>query len=255
MARFSKGTHGFARQKAPQEDEQAQVPEAPARQPAQAQVGRGLAIDSQRHLFDIPNGITYLNCAYMSPQLRSVTEAGLQAVRAKSEPWEVIPEDFFTASEHLRGLFASVVGGDRDGVALIPAVSYGMGVATANVKLSVGDRIVVLAEQFPSNVYPWQAAAETSGAEMVTVGRPDDLDWTAAILDAIDERTAVVATPNVHWTDGSLVDVAAVGAAARQVDATFVIDATQSLGALPLDVSVVRPDYIVAGGYKTLLGP
>lgn len=212
-------------------------------------------MESQRHLFDIPDGVSYLNCAYMSPQLRSVTEAGLRAVRAKSAPWEVSPPDFFTASEHLRGLFASVVEGDRDGVALIPAVSYGVGIATANTKLSPGDRIVVLAEQFPSNVYPWQVAAETAGAEVVTVPRPEDFDWTAAILEAIDERTAVVATPNIHWTDGSLVDVAAVGVAARAAGAIFVVDATQSLGALPFDVTAVQPDYVIGGGYKTLLGP
>jgi selenocysteine lyase/cysteine desulfurase len=121
--------------------------------------------------------------------------------------------------------------------------------------LASGDRIVVLEEQFPSNVYPWRAAAESVGAEVVTVARPPDHDWTAAILETIDERTAVVATANTHWTDGSRVDVAAVAAAAHAVGASYVIDATQSLGSLPLDVSAVEPDYVIAAGYKGLLGP
>lgn len=191
----------------------------------------------------------------MSAQLRSVTDAGLAAVAAKSHPWEVTPEDFFVGSEHLRGLFATLVGGDRDGAALIPAVSYGVTIAANNTPLRQGDRIVVLEEQFPSDVYAWQVAAATTGAEMVTVPRPDDHDWTGALLETIDDRTAVVCVPNLHWTDGSLIDVVAVGAAARSVGATFVIDASQSLGSLPLDVSEVQPDYLITVGYKTLLGP
>jgi selenocysteine lyase/cysteine desulfurase len=87
------------------------------------------------------------------------------------------------------------------------------------------------------------------------VKRPDAGGWTGAILDAIDARTAVVATAHIHWTDGSLVDVDVVGDAARAAGAAFVIDATQSLGALPLEVTETRPDFLIAGGYKSLLGP
>lgn len=65
----------------------------------------------------------------------------------------------------------------------------------------------------------------------------------------------MVAVPNCHWTDGSLVDLAVVGAAAREVGAALVVDVTQSLGAYPLDVEAVRPDFLVAAGYKWLLGP
>jgi selenocysteine lyase/cysteine desulfurase len=191
----------------------------------------------------------------MSAQLRSVTEAGLAAVAAKSHPWDVTSEDFFTGSEYLRGLFAKLIAGDVEGVALIPSVSYGVGTAAANTQLASGDRIVLLDDQFPSNVYPWRAAAEATGAEVVTVPRPADHDWTSAVLETIDARTAVVATANIHWTDGSLIDVAAVAAAARAVGAIYVIDATQSLGSLPLDVTVVQADYVIAAGYKGLLGP
>ena len=191
----------------------------------------------------------------MSAQLRSVTDAGLVAVAGKSHPWEVTPDDFFTASEHLRGLFAELVGADRDGAALIPAVSYGVATAVNNTRLHEGDRIVVLDEQFPSNVYGWQMAAAASGAELITVPRPPDHDWTNALLAAIDDRVSVVAVANVHWTDGGLIDLVAVGAAARTAGAVFVVDATQSLGSLAFDVGEVRPDYLIAGGYKTLLGP
>ena len=214
-----------------------------------------MTLGPQRQLFDIPPGVAYLNCAYMAPQLRSVTEAGLSAVQRKSSPWTVPPSAFFDESERLRSTFASVAGVDADAIALVPSVSYGIGTAVANVDIAAGQTVVVLAEQFPSNVYPWRAAAAASGAEVLTVARPADGDWTAAVATAVDERTAVVAVPQCHWTDGSIVDLVAVGAAAREVGAALVVDATQSFGAVPFDVAAVQPDFLVTAGYKWLLGP
>ena len=71
-------------------------------------------LGSQRDLFDIPAGVTYLNAAYMSPQLRAVTAAGLGAVRWGAHPWEKTIPDFFEPVEAARELFATIVGGDAD---------------------------------------------------------------------------------------------------------------------------------------------
>src|ERR671916_3308443 len=161
-------------------------------------------LSSQRDLFEIPEDIVYLNCAYMSPQLRPAREIGERAVSRKSRPWEITPDDFFEEAEEVRALFARLVGGDADGVAIIPSVSYGISVAAANVPVREGEKIVILEDQFPSNVYPWRELASRSGARLVTVPRPDDYDWTGALIEEIDADTAVVAAPNCHWTDGSL---------------------------------------------------
>jgi selenocysteine lyase/cysteine desulfurase len=204
-----------------------------------------------RALFELPDDVAYLNCAYMSPQLSAVREAGEVAIRRKSRPWEIAPSDFFEGSERLRQLAARVMGVDDRGIALVPAASYGMAVAAANLPVSPGGRVVVLAEEFPSDIYAWNARK----TELVTVPRPADFDWTAALLDAIDDRASVVVVSQCHWTDGSLVDLAAVAARARDVGAALVIDASQSLGAFPLDMAAVDPDFLIAVGYKWLLGP
>ncbi|WP_366934921.1 aminotransferase class V-fold PLP-dependent enzyme [Pyxidicoccus fallax] len=214
-----------------------------------------MSIPSQRHLFEIPDGVTYLNCAYMSPQLRSVRAAGEAALDLKARPWRVKPEDFFTGSEALRGLFARLVGADAEGVALVPSVSYGTAVAAANLRVREGQTLVVLAEEFPSNFYPWRELARRARAHVVTVARPEDGDWTRAVLAEVDSRCALVAVPHCHWTDGAFVDLVRVGARAREVGAALVVDGTQSVGALPLDVAAVRPDFLVSAGYKWLMGP
>lgn len=209
----------------------------------------------QRDAFDLPDGVAYLNCAFMAPQLRRVSEVGIAAVQRKQRPWRIGPADFFDDLERLRGLFAQLIQGDAEGVAVVPAASYAVSTAAANVSASGESRIVVLADQYPSNVYPWHDLARRSGASVVAVERPDDGDWTRAVVESIDERTVAVAVPNCHFMTGALIDVATIGEAARTVGATFVIDATQSLGVLPLDVNEVGADMVVAAGYKWLLGP
>jgi selenocysteine lyase/cysteine desulfurase len=116
-------------------------------------------LGDQRELFEIPEGVAYLNCAYISPQLRAVREVGEEPVRRKSRPWEIVPKGFFEDSEAARASFAELVGGEAEGVAIIPSVSYGMAVAAANVPVEAGQRILILEEQFPSNVYPWRELA------------------------------------------------------------------------------------------------
>lgn len=109
-------------------------------------------IPSQRHRFTLPGDVAYLNCSYLSPQLRSVTEAGRKGMRSKEQPWTVAPDDFFDPGDVVRERFATLTGVDAAGVALIPAASYGISVAAANLEILAGQTIVVLAEQFPSNV-------------------------------------------------------------------------------------------------------
>ncbi|MEM7043363.1 MAG: aminotransferase class V-fold PLP-dependent enzyme [Pseudomonadota bacterium] len=212
-------------------------------------------IPCQRHLFEIPEDVAYLNCAYMSPLSRSVAEAGMRAVGRKVAPWTVKPEDFFTESEQARALFGRLVNADADDVAIVPAASYGLAVAARNLPVTAGGRLMVLAEQFPSNVYTWRELAHEKGAEVITVDRPRDGDWTAAILDRLDERVAITALPHCHWTDGGIVDLVSVGERCRSVGSALVLDITQSIGALPFDVQAIRADYVVAGGYKWMMGP
>jgi selenocysteine lyase/cysteine desulfurase len=214
-----------------------------------------MILPSQRDLFEIPDDVAYLNCAYMSPLLRAARAAGEAALARKSQPWRITPHDFFADSEAARGLFAELIGADADGVALIPAASYGLAIAAANLPIREGQRILVLEDQFPSNVYVWRDLAARAGAVVETVPRPADFDWTTALLERIDERTAIVAVPHCHWTDGSLVNLVRVGERIRAVGAALVVDATQSLGAAPLSVGEVRPDFLVAATYKWLLGP
>ncbi len=229
--------------------------EAPQGTDRQGQAVQRVASQSMRSLFEIPEGVTYLNCAYMSPQLRSITAIGIDAVRGKATPWTIPSSQWFSRPEELRSLAAQVMGADADGVALVPSVSYGIATAAANLPIASGQSIVILDREFPSNVYAWRELAKKKNGRVVAVVRERGENWTGALLRTIDETTAIISVPNCHWSDGSKVNLELVGERAREVGASLVIDASQSLGASVFDLERIKPDFLTAVGYKWLLGP
>lgn len=214
----------------------------------------------QSNLFDLPENISYLNCAYMSPQLKSVTQVGLQTIQIKARPYETQVSDFFEPVEQLKQAFAKLINTPApQRIALIPSVSYGIANVVKNITLKENEKIILVDEQFPSNYYSWQRLAEQHNAQIKTIVPPDGDDraagWNAAILSSIDETTKVVAISHTHWADGTLFDLLAIRKKTRQVGALLVIDGTQSVGALPFDVQTIQPDALICGGYKFLFGP
>ncbi len=209
----------------------------------------------QRHLFDIPDDVAYLNCAYMSPLMKPALEAGTAGLARKAHPWELTPDKFFTGSDEFRATAAQLIDCPADCVAIVPSASYGIATAARNLPLRKGQSVLVLEEQFPSNYYPWQRRVEESDAALKVVAWPEDDDWTAAVLDSLTADVAIAALPQVHWTSGGRLDLVRIGATCRKLGAALVLDLTQSLGALPCSVREVQPDFAVAASYKWLLGP
>jgi len=217
-------------------------------------------LSCQRDAFSLPADVHYLNCAYMSPLPQVVEEAGVKGMLRKRNPALLQPDDFFQESEEVRSLFAGLINApEPSSIAILPSVSYGIGVAAQNTPVESGQNIVLLHEQFPGNVYGWRRLAWENGAEIRMVRPRDGEDrgriWNERILEAIDPATGVVALAPVHWTDGTVFDLAAIGAKAREVGAALVVDGTQSIGALPFDVQALKPDALIVASYKWLLGP
>ena len=212
-------------------------------------------IDDQRHLFDIPDGITFLNCASRSPLTTAAIAAGVAAVKRRLRPWERDAEEAAQTAERVRGLFAGMIGATADDVAIVPAASYGVATAALNLPVAAGQTIVVPEEPFPSNFFTWRDLARDTGARIETVPEPADGDWTAAVIARIGADTAIAAMSACRWTNGAAVDAEAVGARCRETGTALVLDATQSVGAMALDVGRIRPDFLIASGYKWLFCP
>jgi selenocysteine lyase/cysteine desulfurase len=212
-------------------------------------------IPCQRHLFDIPDDVAYLNCAYMSPLMTRAVEAGIAGLKRKAQPWQIVPDRFFSGSEEFRSVAARLLNSSAECVAIVPSASYGIATAARNLVVKKGQSILVLAEQFPSHYYSWQRLAEENGALLAVVPWPENNDWTAAVLNSLTPGVAIAALPNVQWTSGGKLDLVLIGDACRKLGVALVLDLTQSLGALPFSVGEVQPDFAVAANYKWLLGP
>ena len=236
------------------------------------------AVDAEGRLtcrkadFSLRAGAPYLNCAYMGPLPRVAEAAGVAALARKRHPTDIGAPDAFWESDGVRERFARMIGARDPGrVAIQPGVSYGVASAARNISVAPGQNLVLTHEQFPGNVYAWRRLAAERGAEIRAVGagdeagstvRPDKAGapsrgelWNERLLEAIDQSTAVVALPHVHWTDGTRFDLVEIGRRCREVGAALIVDGTQSIGALPFDARAIQPDAVICASYKWLLGP
>ena len=221
----------------------------------------GQPLICQRRQFSLPDGMHYLNCAFMSPLSERVQQAGIEGIRTESVPARIIAEDFFASVTRAKTLFSKVIGlSDPARVAVIPAASYGFATIAKNTSVSSGQNVVTLRGQFPSNVHVWRRLCDQTGSELRVVkppvtGTQKTHAWNESILAAIDRDTAMVAMGSVHWADGTRFDLESIGERAREMGSAFVIDGTQSIGVEPFDVERIRPDALVCAGYKWLTGP
>lgn len=211
--------------------------------------------NSLKDLFLLDEGLTYLNCANMSPMLKTVKEAGLQAIQTRATPWKISSEDWFTNAEKLRDLASKVFQTSSDNIALVPSVSYGLAVAAKNIKVEAGKEIIVLEQQYPSNYYVWENLAGQQNLEVVTVQKAKGKTLTESILEKISIKTGIIALPNCHWINGTYIDLQRISDASKFTGSYFVLDLSQSLGVLPIDIDKIQPDFAVSVGYKWLLGP
>jgi selenocysteine lyase/cysteine desulfurase len=216
-------------------------------------------LPSQRHLFEMPREICYLNAASYSPLALRTQEAGRAAVGRKGQPWTLDASFANTQHERARAAAARLINADPADIALIPSVSYGVATAAKSLTISRGARVIVLENDHSSPVLEWHARADAQGFVVETIRQPADGDWTAALLAAIERRAAppvgLASISSVHWSDGGLIDIEKVGAALRRQGAVFLIDATQGAGVLTMDVRRLDPDFVVFPTYKWLLGP
>jgi len=215
---------------------------------------------SQKHLFQLPEGIHYLNCAYMSPLLKSVEEKGIEGMQRKRNPISIKPVDFFTGVVGVREKFARMVHCEPMQVAVMPAVSYGMNSVIRNIAYRKGQHALTISEEFPSCYYTAQRWCRDHGAELRVVARNDDIpqkgkEWNTRILEAINKDTAFVVMASVHWMNGTRFDLKKIGARCKEVGAKLIVDGSQSVGALPIDVKACQIDALICAAYKWLMGP
>lgn len=156
--------------------------------------------------------------------------------------------------ERLRRTAAAMMGAEPREIGLIPNTTTGISLVAEGYPWQAGDNIVTLANEFPSNQYPWLNLA-SRGVETrrvpVDSGRVD----LAAVEAACDHRTRIVSLSWVGFATGWRIDVAAAAEMCHRRGALFFLDAIQGLGVFPIDVPAAGVDFLAADGHKWMLGP
>ncbi|KOY87798.1 aminotransferase class V [bacterium 336/3] len=217
-------------------------------------------MNNQKHLFQLPDDIHYLNCAYMSPLLKSVEDVGIEGLIRKRNPTTIRPKDFFEQAEELKENIGKLISSKATNIALVPSVSYGMASAINNLPLNNGNKAIVLEYEFPSGFYTLQKWCEKNAKNLQIIKAPESKEkrgknWNESLLEAINADTAVVVLSSVHWTDGTKFDLEAIGKKCRENNTFFIVDGTQSVGATSIDVVTCNIDALVCASYKWLFGP
>ncbi len=214
---------------------------------------------SQRHQFDIPRDVAYLNAAAWSPLPLATQEAARLAVGRKGQPWKLDARFADSQHERARAAAARLIGADPADVALVSSVGYGVAIAGKVFAPVRGSRVLVLENDHTSPVLEWMTRADAQGFTVETVAQPTNGDWTSAILAAIERPGArplsLASISSIHWSDGGLVDVDRVQAALRRQGAAFLVDATHGVGVIATDVKRLDPDFLIFPTYKWVLGP
>ena len=215
----------------------------------------------QKNKFILSGKKTYLNCAYMSPMLKKVEKAGIKGLKMKRAPYKITPDDFFKEVELLKKAYASLINTpEHERIAMVPSVSYGIANITNNIRLEKKDNVLLVGDQFPSNVYPWMELTKKYGAKLTFIQKPKQNNktgelWNKEILKNINKNTKVVSMGLVHWADGTIFDVQKIRKKTKDVGSLLILDGTQSIGVMPFDIQKTQPDALVCAGYKWLLGP
>ena len=196
----------------------------------------------------------YLNCAYQGPFPLATVARIHAACELKCHPERLTERDYFDPPEQVRARLAGLVGADAREIALTNSATQGIGIATTGLELNPGDEVVVARTNFPSNLFPWLHLRRRGVVVSVVEARDGyvHIDDVAAVLS---RHTRVLALDWVSYTTGARIDLAAFGELAHRYGAVFVVDGTQGIGALEVDVHKLPVDVFVGAAYKWLLGP
>ncbi|HKX08725.1 MAG TPA: aminotransferase class V-fold PLP-dependent enzyme [Stellaceae bacterium] len=207
-----------------------------------------------RGLYPVTAHETFLNHAAVGPiSTRVIAAMQAQLLRHATDPFR---QSQLNAPIYREGRerAARLVGGAPDRIAYIQNTSHGVSLLANGLGLNPGDNVIVPEREFPSNTLPW-LRLEAAGVEIRRVAAIAGRMTADAIRPALDARTRVVTLSHVQYWNGHRCDVAGIGGLCRPGGVHLIVDGTQSIGAMPLDMAASGVDAVVVSSHKWMLGP
>lgn len=197
---------------------------------------------------------TYLNCAYQGVFPLTAVARAHEAIELKCRPERLKSVEYFDLPKRVRNGLARIIGSAPDEIALTSGATHGIGVVAEGLQLKPGDEVIVAGSNFPSNLFTW-LHMRRRGVRVRVVknnGGPLHVDDVAREFTS---STRLLALDWVDYSSGIRIDLAAFGEMAHRRGALFLVDGTQGVGALELNVRDLPVDVLAVAAYKWLLGP
>jgi cysteine desulfurase / selenocysteine lyase len=212
---------------------------------------------------DLP--LVYLDSANTSQKPRSVIDAVTEHYERHNanihRAGHVLGEEATAAYEGARDKVAAFVGAAREEIVFTKNASEALNLVANTLawrspyQVREGDDVVITEMEHHSNIVPWQLLTERTGARLRWFGITDEGRLDLSGMDElITERTKVVSVVYVSNTLGTLNPVTEIARRAHEVGALVVVDASQAVPQLPVDVSALGADFVAFTGHK-MLGP
>lgn len=214
-----------------------------------------MSLELFRSSFEPIAPLVALNAAGISRCCRPAISAITTTAARMARGVVAIPE-LLEVHEAARASLGRLVGVPAEQVSMFHTCAAALSQVALGFPLRPDDEIVTWDQEYPSNAYPWHAAARRAGARLIVVPSTPGLEVeTQRLIDAIGPRTRVVALSWVQYQTGAITDLPAVAAACRRVGAWLVVDAAQALGVLPFDLESLGVDVVCGASHKWLTGP
>ena len=199
-------------------------------------------------------GICYLNNACAAPLSSSVKLAGWKSIQ--QPPWEINTDD---DQNEVQRLFSRLIGTDEYCIATMQSTAFAITLASQNIKrtISRGGSILVLQDQMCSAVYGLQNICDTDSrfSLEVTPYPTGEGGWTQSVLARLSEDVVIACLPPLHWSDGARIDLEAIGATCKEKGIMLLVDATQAVGIMSINVAKIKPALLACSIHKWLRGP
>jgi cysteine desulfurase/selenocysteine lyase len=200
------------------------------------------------------HGRIWMNCAHQGPLPRPAQLAALEALELKTAPARIPDSLFAEVPDRLRRALARLIGGRPEEIALANSTSYGFNLLAQGLPWQEGDEIICVAGDFPATVVPW-LPLERRGVTVRLVEVPQARLTPERLASEITRRTRAVCSSWVYSFFGHATDLDAFGRFCHERHLLFFVNASQGVGARPLDVSQLHVDAVSACGFKWLCGP
>lgn len=207
-----------------------------------------------RRQMPVVSAWAYFNHAAVAPLPQRSGDAVVAWVREACQNGDTSWPSWARKAEELRGLLASLMSASVDEIALAHSTTEGIGFVAEGFPWKPGDNVVTLADEFPSNQYPWMNLAHR-GVETRRVATNEGRVVVDRLVAACDRRTRILAISWVSYSSGWRNDLDQLADLAHAHGALLLVDAIQALGVIPLDASRTPIDFLAADGHKWLLGP